>query len=105
MKHHTCSITIRHHEDKDGNPMSDRSCTFTARSHDEIIGIIERAQGSGRFESEADAAASASGLKLLGEVMLQYRRKPGFNGLAVPFGEFMREFKIMMQPQECNQDE
>lgn len=104
MKHHVYSVTIHHREDKDGNPVNDRSCAFFARSHDELIGIVERAQGSGRFESDADAAAFASGLKLLGEVMLQYRKKPGFDELAVPFGEFMKGFKAMMQPRESHQD-
>lgn len=104
MKHNAYAINIRHLNDKDGNEIHDRSFEFIAGSHDDIIQIIQRAQGSGLFARDSEAAAFATGLKLLGEIMLQYRSKPGFDALAGPFGVFMRTFKAMVQTRESGQD-
>jgi hypothetical protein len=59
-------VTIRHIEDTEGKSVGDHALEFVVANHDEIIQIVQRAQSAGRFETDADAAAFATGLKLPG---------------------------------------
>ena len=55
MKSHKYHISVTRVEDKEGHPTDGPSITFSAFNHDELIEIVRRVQGAGRFP--ADEAA------------------------------------------------
>ena len=65
---------------------------FEAASHDDILDLVRRTRQRGDFDANA-AAAFTVGLKLLGEVMLQYREHPLFEEFRSHFGQFMKRLK------------
>lgn len=62
-------------------------------NHDEIFSIIKRIQSKNIFQSKAQAAEFAIGLKLFSEVMLKNRNLPLFEAFRPAFGNFMKKLK------------
>ena len=91
MKQHRYRITVEHLASVDGAPLSPPLC-FEAASHDEILGLVQRAGQRAGFVGDA-AAAFTVGLKLLGEVMLRHRDNPLFEEFRSHFGQFMKRLK------------
>ena len=75
-----------------GEPVEGRALSFEAANHDDILGIVERLQGTGRFGPDK-AAALAIGLKLFSEVVLEERADPLFAEVRPALGEFVRGLK------------
>lgn len=92
MKRHTYRIRVEHVADKEGNPIADRSLSFTTTNHDEITEIVERIRNTRQFEGD-DAAAFAVGLKLFSEIMLKNKENPLFSEFRPHFMAFMKKLK------------
>jgi hypothetical protein len=92
MKGHRYRITVEHLEDAKGSPVQAAPLSFEARNHDDVLSIVQRMQARGTFPPDV-AAQLAVGLKLFGEVMLQYRDEEIFKPLQPAFGEFMKGLK------------
>lgn len=67
---------------------------FMHENHDDLISIVERCRKSSGLDADS-AAATAIGIKLLTEVMLQQRGNPLFEPLRSPVGEFIRQLKAL----------
>ena len=94
MKHHTYRILVEHVADKDGNPVADRSLSFTVTNHDEITEIVERIRNTHQFEGD-DAVAFSVGLKLFSEVMLKNKGHPLFTEFRAHLMAFMKKLKAL----------
>ena len=87
MNKHQYRITV---ESMDG--LSSPPLCFTARSHDDLLAIVERTRARGMLNAD-DAAAMAVGLKLLGEVVLEHRKEALFSEFCEHIGAFIRKLK------------
>jgi len=93
MKKHHYRVTVEH-VGEDGISLNGAQppLSFTARCHDDIFAIVERARQRGLFNAD-DAAAMAVGLKLLGEIVLENRQNPLFSELSQNLGAFIKKLK------------
>ena len=96
MKSHTYHISVTRVEDKEGHPTDGPSITFSAFNHDELIEIVRRVQGAGRFPAD-EAACFALGLKLFGEAMLTHKESDLFTELRPHFMAFMKKLKASLK--------
>lgn len=94
MNSYRYRVTVEAMTGAKGEPVEGRTLTFEAANHDDILGIAERLQGTGRFAPEK-AAALGIGLKLFGEVVLENRADPLFAALRPALGEFIGGLKQM----------
>jgi len=66
--------------------------SFDHVNHDDIIAIAERVRATSRLDPDI-AAATAIGLKLLGESMLRSKRDPLFDPLREPLRDVILALK------------
>ena len=78
--------------DAPGTTESTASLVFMHQNHDDLLLIVERMRKSTGLDSES-AAATAIGLKLLAEVMLQQRNNPLFDVMRTPMRQFIHTLK------------
>lgn len=71
---------------------SPRTLTFDHINHDDIISIAERVRERSGLTPDI-AAATAIGLKLLGEAVLKEKRDPLFDPLREPLRAFVQNLK------------
>lgn len=87
MNKHQYRITVESLDGQGATPLS-----FTARSHDDLLSIVERTRSRGTLDAD-EAAAMAVGLKLLGEVVLEHRKEALFSEFCEHIGAFIRKLK------------
>ncbi|WP_407274951.1 DUF3861 domain-containing protein [Dickeya ananatis] len=83
-------------DNRDDKPQN-RSLTFDATNHDDILEIIEKVRLKGILP-DLDVAAFCTGLKLFGEVMMVHRREALFRDLIPAFRDFMLRLKRGKRP-------
>lgn len=92
---HAFRITVALVTDDAGeHPGSTAPLTFTHTSHDDIIAVAETVRKSTGLEPDA-AAATAVGLKLLGEIMLREKDNTLFDPLRSGIREFIQDLKAL----------
>ncbi len=96
MKQHRYRVTLEYLTDADGNPQDGEPLVFEAGSHDEIFGIVKLARES-QLLDEQSMTAFVVGQKLLGEVVLENRKKPIFSEFWPHFIDFMKTFKSLVK--------
>jgi hypothetical protein len=69
-----------------------KELTFTARSHDDLFTIVERAKQRVDL-NENDATCLAIGFKLLGTIVLENRNDPLFTDLGKALHAFINQLK------------
>ena len=72
------------------------SLVFMHENHDDLLLVMERVRMSTGFDSDS-AAATAVGLKLLGEVMLKQRENPLFDAMRTPMRQFIQALKSLRE--------
>ena len=103
MKQHRYRITVEHLSDLNGGPSPyNAPLSFEAGNHDDLFRIVEKVRGRGDFDVET-ATAFAIGLKLFGEVVMQNRQLPGFEGMGPQCGVFMKKLKQGIKAAEADQ--
>lgn len=90
-------ITVEHlgtdHISPDNAPQAGgASLQFTAFSHDEIIGLLERVGQRAPLQGD-ETAAMLTGLKLLGEVVMTHRQYAPFRDLQGALKDFIMVLK------------
>lgn len=96
MKYHRYRVTLEYIADPDGNPQQCDPLVFEAKSHDEIIGIVELVKKS-ELMDEPTTTAFVVGQKLFGEVAMENRNSPLFTDFWPHFLEFMKKFKGLVK--------
>lgn len=91
MRKHQYRVTLEH-LGTDGTATDNAPLCFTARCHDDIVAIVERARARGTLSAD-DAATMVVGLKLLGEIALENRNTPLFGQLSQDLGAFIKKLK------------
>lgn len=76
---------------------------FTHENHDDLAVIVDRVRRSSGLDADT-AAATAIGLKLLGEIVLKHRDNVLFDPLRTPLREFIRSLKSMAPQSEPPDD-
>lgn len=96
MKQHHYRITLEYLADADGNPQQCEPLIFEARSHDEMIGLVELTRSSNLFDAQI-TAAFVVGQKLFGGVMLENRGNSLFAEFWPHFIDFMKKLKTSVK--------
>ena len=89
---HRYRVTVEHLADPPAEPGLERSLTFEAVNHDDLLEIVERVKGRD-FLPRVEVAEFAIGLKLFGEILLRHRRDLLFAELWPHFGNFIKRLK------------
>lgn len=92
MKGNLYRITVEPLDEASGQVLPDATLAFQARSHDDILAIVERSRSRGGLSAD-ESAAMAVGLKLLGEVALRHRNEAFFAELGPQLGAFIQKLK------------
>lgn len=93
MKQHRYRVSVEHLCDARGAPSTyAEPLRFETGNHDDILAVVERVRRDSGLPADS-ATALAVGLKLFGEVLLENRGHPLFEGFAPHFGEFMKHLK------------
>ncbi|CAM4422846.1 MAG: hypothetical protein LEGION0403_FIIPPAGN_02174 [Legionella sp.] len=87
MKSHEYAICVKPLGDETSNELA-----FTARSHDDLFTIVERAKQRVDL-NENDATCLAIGFKLLGNIVLENRKAPLFTDLGNALHAFVNQLK------------
>ncbi|MBP2849858.1 DUF3861 domain-containing protein [Dickeya oryzae] len=85
-------ITLENLTDNRDDKPQNRSLTFDATNHDDILEIIEKVRSKGILP-DSDVAAFCTGLKLFSEVMMVHRKEALFRDLIPAFRDFMLRLK------------
>lgn len=85
-------LVLKEVELRDGEK-SDKTIDFEFENHDDILALIEKVQQKGLFEDKDKTTQFILGLKLFGEVMLEQRDNPLFEGFLPAFGDLMKRLK------------
>ncbi len=92
MKQHQFRVTLEYLADKDGHATHAAPMVFDAPNHDNIFDIIDMVKQQEGFTDEM-ACRFVTGLKLMGEVMLENKDHPLFVQLKPHFMEMMKVIK------------
>lgn len=87
MKSHEYTICV-----KSLSAETNKELLFTARSHDDLFTIVERARHRVDL-NENDATCLAIGFKLLGNIVLENRKDPLFTDLGQALHAFVSQLK------------
>lgn len=85
-------ITLENLTDNRDDKPQNRSLTFDATNHDDILEIIEKVRSKGILP-DSDVAAFCTGLKLFSEVVMVHRKEALFRDLIPAFRDFMLRLK------------
>ncbi len=92
MNSYRYKITVEALTGAKGEPVENRTLSFEAANHDDILGIVERMQARLPFDNDT-VASLGIGLKLFSEVALMQRNDPMFAAIRPAMGEFVRGLK------------
>ncbi len=100
-REHRYRITLEHLATPREDQPLQAPLTFEAGNHDDLFRIVGLQRGSGRFDDADEAAAFVLGLKLLSETVLKHRDDELLQQLKTPLGDFIRQLKAALPPQQA----
>jgi hypothetical protein len=101
MSAHQYRITLEYLGGKHAGPDLYLPISFETDNHDDLFKIIQSVQNAQLFDNDT-AAALALGMKLFSAVMLEHRKDPLFEPIAVAYRDYIGNFKKRIQEANTN---